>query len=132
MIVRRLSVILLGWRDVFLCALLNEVRMCGPDSCPMSDGSLDGSGRVSQNDEIAARYELFKLSDGVFVYRDRSDMTKGAAESYLCRYCFESGTLAFLQREESVAAITHVCCDCGTVFLERKKPLTGLAMSPWG
>lgn len=81
-------------------------------------------------------YELFPLSPGVFVYRSTGDaateIKTGSRVRYLCRPCFDAGTQSILSREESAIAINHVCPHCETVFLERKKPLTGLAMSPWG
>lgn len=73
--------------------------------------------------------ELFALSVGVFVYRVACSHGPGL---YLCRSCFEAGKNAVLDRKESVAVITHACPHCKAEFLEKKKPLTGLAMSPWG
>ena len=79
---------------------------------------------MAEQDGAAANPDRFELSPGVFVYRQ--------AAHYLCRPCFEAGTRVVLRREESVTAIDYVCPRCNTRFPERKKPLTGLAMSPWG
>ena len=87
----------------------------------------------------AGKYELFQLSAGVFVYRPSSPDGRqggqggqGGAGPYLCQPCFDAGTPFILEREESVALIQYFCPHCGSRFLERKKPLAGLAMSPWG
>ena len=70
------------------------------------------------------------MSPGVFVYRDSAVADESG--TCLCRSCFESGRKVELERDESMVAVRHVCPDCGASYLERKKPLTGLAMSPWG
>lgn len=74
------------------------------------------------------KHELIELSPGVFVYR----LLARESVVYLCRTCLDSGTEAVLKRNETMMAINHVCPNCESVFLERNKPLTSLAMSPWG
>jgi hypothetical protein len=81
-------------------------------------------------------YELLQISPNVFVYRNTGNaatgIKAGEEEQYLCQPCFDAGVQSVLSREESAVAINHACLRCKAVFLERKKPLTGLAMSPWG
>ena len=89
---------------------------------------------------LADACERVPLSPGVFVYRRRSAPEAGSKSDpealdpprYLCPPCLDSGIESELRREESVAAVHQVCPRCRATFLERKKPLSGLAMSPWG
>lgn len=80
-------------------------------------------------------YERHELSHGVVVYRQttRAGSWQDREEnpSYLCPTCFDTGKLATLRRQESARSVTHCCPQCSATFLERKKPLNGLAMSPW-
>jgi len=78
--------------------------------------------------DTAEPIERFELSPGVFVYRAQSSDDKA---SFLCPTCFETGTQSILRRNETPLAVHQVCERCNTRFLERKKPLTNLAMSPW-
>ena len=83
--------------------------------------------------EALCAYELFELPSGTSVYRRRgaTDGLGGTAR-YWCPECHDAGREVALVREESVAVVNFVCPHCNTVFPERKKPLSGLAMSPWG
>lgn len=73
--------------------------------------------------------ELFELSRDVFVYRQ---VLRDDTERYFCRNCFDAGTKSVLERQESVAIVKRVCPQCQAEFLEKKKPLSARAMSPWG
>lgn len=76
----------------------------------------------------AATIERIELSPGVFVYRARG---LDGEEHFLCPDCFETGVQATLRRSETTQAVHRVCTQCDARFLERRKPLTNLAMSPW-
>lgn len=76
----------------------------------------------------AAPIERVELSPGVFVHRGQG---AGDEARFLCPTCFEAGTSAPLRRSETPLAVHQVCERCNARFLERKKPLTNLAMSPW-
>ncbi|SDG95420.1 hypothetical protein [Propionivibrio dicarboxylicus] len=78
--------------------------------------------------DSATPIERFELSPGVFVYRAHN--TEDEA-SFLCPTCFEAGTTSILRRSEATLTVHRVCDRCDARFLERKKPLTNLAMSPW-
>lgn len=71
--------------------------------------------------------ETVELRPDVFVYRERE-----GAQQYVCKHCLDAGVKSLLSREESVASVRLVCNRCGSAVVERKKPLSGLAMSPWG
>lgn len=76
----------------------------------------------------AATIERFELSPGVFVYRRPG---VNGEDDCLCPACFETGETSILRRSETTQAVHCVCPRCDARFLERKKPLTNLAMSPW-
>lgn len=76
---------------------------------------------------LTDRVYAVELASEVFVYRERD-----GEQRYVCKPCLDSGVKAILSREESVAVIRLVCSHCGSAFVERRKPLSGLAMSPWG
>lgn len=68
-------------------------------------------------------YQLFELSAGVFVYRNK--LVDGDAQPgiyhLLCQPCFDVGRKAVLMREETAGGICHVCPLCRVKYLEKKK-----------
>ncbi|WP_319244370.1 hypothetical protein [uncultured Propionivibrio sp.] len=78
--------------------------------------------------DTATPIERIELSPGVFVHRVQG---AGDEASLLCPTCLEAGTRSILRRSETPLAVHQVCERCNARFLERKKPLTNLAMSPW-
>ena len=74
--------------------------------------------------EDRGNYELFRLSDGVHVYRLKTNpgivsATRTNEVHYLCQPCFDAGRKAVLVRVESMLDITHCCPLCKTHYLER-------------
>ena len=84
----------------------------------------------------APAFLLIEIRPGVRVYRENvaEDTPAGddAPPSYFCRPCLDAGIEAPLARRETSARIELVCPRCGAAFLERIKPMNGLAISPWG
>ena len=72
---------------------------------------------------------LIELRPGVFVFAERND--GDAPVRYYCRHCLDAGTKVTLERIESIARIEHLCPRCAASFLEKIKPISGLAFSPW-
>lgn len=73
-----------------------------------------------------ARYSLFKLSAGIFVYRLKTpdELHNIGAQSpsepthYLCQRCFDSGTKSVLIQSVVWGALNHSCSICKVDYFE--------------
>ena len=66
------------------------------------------------------KYELFELSEGVFVYSKRPDTKRTEPAHYLCTRCRNEGKKSVLNRVESSTSVVHRCPTCDVTYLEKK------------
>jgi hypothetical protein len=86
--------------------------------------------------EERGRYELFQLSQGVFVYRAKvgeEGLAAGAEPiHYLCQPCFDGGKKSVLVRHDTATGFAHHCSLCKIAFRETTVPFRPIRVkSEW-
>ena len=75
--------------------------------------------------EDRGSYELFPITNGVFVYRNNPGNGSGQSDPtkvlhYLCQPCFDGGKKGVLVRLETPNGVSHTCPLCKTTYVENR------------